>query len=444
LIQTKVRRLLEPNHPLDLQLATLDALVTATDPGVGPLFLSGWNGYSPKLQTAVLDALFKHQNRIQALLTAIADETIPRPGFDPLRRQQLLANPDDEIRRLAERILDRAAAGDDRQQLLSRYQVALSGPRDPARGRELFQINCSSCHVLEGVGIATGPELIAATKGRADETILLDILQPSDQITVGYRTYNIVTVEGYNLSGTLSAETATSVTLPDEDGFPMDILRKDIVSMQASDVSLMPANFETLLKPEDISDLLGYLRQLASAGPGPVLTLFEDDPTFPALLTEGDGTAEVRSDDAYAGTGALRITPLQRFSASISGWGYSIVQNPGPGEYRYLRFAWKAPQAEGVMLELAANGEWPRADEAGRRFYAGENSTGWRGRQLADGPPSEWTVITVDLWDVTGEFRLTGIAPTAMGGAALFDSIQLLATRDGQPPDSRADRKETL
>lgn len=42
--------------------------------------------------------------------------------------------------------------------------------------------------------------------------------------------------------------------------------------------------------------------------------------------------------------------------------------------------------------------------------------------------PTEWTVVTVDLWKDFGEFALTGIAPTAMGGKALFDRIELLHT----------------
>ena len=37
--------------------------------------------------------------------------------------------------------------------------------------------------------------------------------------------------------------------------------------------------------------------------------------------------------------------------------------------------------------------------------------------------PSEWTQVTVDLWQDAGDFNLTGIAPTAMGGTVLFDRL---------------------
>ena len=34
-------------------------------------------------------------------------------------------------------------------------------------------------------------------------------------------------------------------------------------------------------------------------------------------------------------------------------------------------------------------------------------------------------VVTCDLWKDFGSFTLTGIAPTAMGGEAFFDRIEL-------------------
>jgi hypothetical protein len=61
-----------------------------------------------------------------------------------------------------------------------------------------------------------------------------------------------------------------------------------------------------------------------------------------------------------------------------------------------------------------------------RRYYAGQNTTGWQARQLAAAPPREWAEVTVDLWQDFGPFTLTGIAPTAMGGPADFDRIELL------------------
>ena len=146
---------------------------------------------------------------------------------------------------------------------------------------------------------------------------------------------------------------------------------------------------------------------------------------FIAALNEGAGTAEFIGADRHTGQFSLRVTPPQRFSPRIQGWEFRIREHPGPGEYRYLRLAWKAA-AQGLMLELAADGRWPPAEKPLRRYHAGRNTTGWQSVEISPSAPREWTVVTRDLWGDFGDFTLTGIAPTAMRGAALFDRLELL------------------
>jgi len=165
-----------------------------------------------------------------------------------------------------------------------------------------------------------------------------------------------------------------------------------------------------------------------------VVTLFDDDSAFAAILGEGEGQARIEPADKLSGAAALRIAPPQRWNLRIPGWQYPIAENPGPGEFRYLRFAWKSLGAAGVMIELAADGQWPPAEKPLRRYYSGKNTTGWAALQIAPQAPAEWTVVTRDLWKYFGPFTLTGIAPTAMGGEALFDRIELLRSLDAVTP----------
>jgi hypothetical protein len=82
------------------------------------------------------------------------------------------------------------------------------------------------------------------------------------------------------------------------------------------------------------------------------------------------------------------------------------------------------------MIELAGDGKWPPTGEPKWRYYAGKNTTRWAAVQVAADAPADWTVVTRDLWKDFGSFTLTGLAPTAMGGEALFDRIELLRTLD--------------
>jgi putative heme-binding domain-containing protein len=297
----------------------------------------------------------------------------------------------------------------------------------------VFTKQCAKCHQVKGEGFVVGPDLVVITR-KSDEMLVSDVMDPSNQVTVGYNQYTVITEDGKIFTGILAAETATSVTLRKEQAADEVILRKDIDVMSTASNSMMPENVEKEVTPKDVADLIAYLREAFGPAPPPMVTLFDDDPAFASVLAEGDGTATVETVDRFSGTAALAITPPQRFSPSIPGWQHRIVENPGPGEYRYLRFAWKSRGGQGIMIELAGEGKWPPADKPLWRYYCGKNTTGWAAVQVSPEVPQQWTVVTRDLWRDFGNFTLTGIAPTAMGGEALFDRIELLRSLDSVKP----------
>lgn len=423
-----VEALLDARRPLDLQLAAVKAATPIDDPRIAQVLLAKWPSFTPRTQTAVIDAVFSRQNRLPQFLDAVESQAVPLASLEPIRRVQLLENPDAQIRQRAKTLLAGLGARKDRQEILARYQAALAGQRSAAHGKEVYAKQCAKCHKVQGEGYVVGPDLSSTTQ-RTDEMLVSDVLDPSNQITVGYNNYTVVTEDGKIFTGVLAAETATSVTLRREQGAEDTILRKDIEEMAASTISMMPENLEKEVSPQDVADLIAYLRE-AFGAPSTMITLFEDERAFVELLKEGDGTVSLETTDRCSGTASLRVTPPQRWSLRIPGWEYRIREKPGPGEYRYLRFAWKSRGGKGIMVELAGEGHWPPADKPLWRYYSGANLTGWAAVQVAPTAPQEWTVVTRDLWKDFGDFTLTGIAPTAIGGEALFDRIELLRALD--------------
>jgi hypothetical protein len=235
--------------------------------------------------------------------------------------------------------------------------------------------------------------------------------------------YSVATKSGQVLTGLLASESPTSVTLKQPEGKQQVVLRNEIDELRVSDVSMMPEELAKQLKPKDVADVIAWLRQ-----PQQKVVLLDDNQELALALNEGTGTAEFITSDKFSGESSLLITPPQRFAARIPGWEFRIREQPAIGEYRYLRFAWKSPKAAGVMLELADAGQWPPAGEPVRRYFAGKNLTAWQAVGIAPRVPADWTVMTRDLWKDFGNFTLTGIAPTAIGGPALFDRIELLRT----------------
>ncbi len=254
-------QLLDPRQPLDVQLAAVEALAGAEDGRAADLLLRDWLSKTPKLQTAVLG---------RDLPTAEpAGKTVGRPaagrgaavqpGHGSPRAtagESRCGDPPPVARQLL------AAQGvtKDRQEVLARYTDALALPRDAVRGQAVFQRQCAKCHRVKEQGFLVGPDL-ANTIQRTDEMLVSDVLDPSNQITAGYNSYTAVTEDGRIYSGVLAAESATHVTLRREEGKEDTILRKDIEEMAASRTSLMPEKVEQEIKPQEMVDLIAYLRQ---------------------------------------------------------------------------------------------------------------------------------------------------------------------------------------
>ncbi|HEY2840632.1 MAG TPA: hypothetical protein VGJ26_15860 [Pirellulales bacterium] len=172
--------------------------------------------------------------------------------------------------------------------------------------------------------------------------------------------------------------------------------------------------------------------KVVAGGPPPALyRLFEDESHFANLLNEGGGKLTLETTDRYSGSTALRVTPDQKFRAKMPGLGVKIAENPGEGEYRYLRYAWKKEGGGSVLLQLSANGAWgpPRGQgKPGYRYEAGPtpNPLNAEALKVSDKLPYGWTVVTRDLFADFGAFQLDGLALTpGDGDAALFDHIYL-------------------
>ena len=160
-----------------------------------------------------------------------------------------------------------------------------------------------------------------------------------------------------------------------------------------------------------------------------VAALLEDNAdTLLPQLTDADGNSgesRVETAEVFSGKSAVRIVPLQRFRSHLPGWNYRIVEKPSPGEYRYVRWAWKADGCAGTMVQFHIASGWSV------RYCAGNNDPGWGAKQLAQDPPRHWVVVTRDLFADFGECTVTGIALAAFRGkAAYFDHVYFGRTLD--------------
>jgi hypothetical protein len=184
--------------------------------------------------------------------------------------------------------------------------------------------------------------------------------------------------------------------------------------------------FDHIYLARSLDDLKGCAPQVAPVQP---LVVFEDQPGFVNSLLEGAGTVQLDANEKYSGKSSARVTPDQRFNERMPGLGIAIRQNPGPGEYRFLRFAWKKKGGQTICLQLNHDGQWgpTNAAPAKFRYHAGTGPEPYGASIPLDAKiPSDWVVVTRDLYADFGEFTWTGIALSPVDGeAAWFDHIYL-------------------
>ncbi len=251
--------------PTERRLAAVALLAAWDDAAASRHLLAAWTSGTPTVRAALVDAFLARRERMTALVEAIEDGTLPASTLASGHRTRVLERADSHLRSRFEAAFA-AAAKPDFEATYLRYAAALEGPRDPRRGGEMYRKLCATCHRVKEEGTAVGPDLSLAFQ-RADETLLKDILAPSDALTSSYETYTVSTRAGEFISGVLTGDSATSVTLRQAAGQEQTVLRKDIAQLSTSPVSLMPDGLADSLSPSDCANLIGWLRASLAGSP---------------------------------------------------------------------------------------------------------------------------------------------------------------------------------
>ena len=147
----------------------------------------------------------------------------------------------------------------DRAQVIASYRIVDTLTGEPQRGHKQFQTLCLPCHRLKGEGNEVGPDL-GMVNSKPLDWLLTAILDPNQSVEARYRGWQVRLRSGEELSGLISAETGNNIVLRVTGGSEQAVLRSDIEGMEPMKLSLMPTGFESALKPQDLADLLSWLR----------------------------------------------------------------------------------------------------------------------------------------------------------------------------------------
>ena len=244
--------LLAPSYPVEVQLASVEAL--GAQPGIEPvqLFLQSWSNLWPRSRNRALDQ-FSSQERADLLVTALEEGVILSEEISWHQRVRLMRDTAEPVRGRARAILKLrdAAPGE---------LLIPDGPGNIDHGQVLFENLCAQCHMAGEAGTgALGPNL-ATVQHWPRHALLAELRDPSQSIASGYESWRLTRTNGSIIEGIIASETSSAITIRSLTETVV-VPRQDVKELTAMPGSFMPAGLNMALEPNDLRDLLSFLRQ---------------------------------------------------------------------------------------------------------------------------------------------------------------------------------------
>jgi len=284
-VENALRTLANSNTPVDVRLSILRVLSEVAIPEAVPVLLEILEK-SPQLRVDTLAALGRYPDEMIArrvislglhrtpagmemlatrvtwaklLLAEIEGKRLETRSipFDVIRKLALHSELSETLHKQFGRI--RGATPKEKQTEMVRYGNLLkSGKGDAKAGAALYENLCGRCHKLFGSGGSVGPELT----GYERSSVLYwleNIVDPSAVIREEYLSFVVRTTNGQTLTGIISGQDQTTITLRDAEGRERRVARKRIEDIRADTTSLMPEGQLKSLSDQQIRDLFAYL-----------------------------------------------------------------------------------------------------------------------------------------------------------------------------------------
>ncbi|MEQ1862367.1 MAG: PVC-type heme-binding CxxCH protein [Chthoniobacteraceae bacterium] len=188
--------------------------------------LPDWRGVSP-------DALRRAMTKFPAVIGKAATPIFASLGVDPAKQNARL----DEL-------------------------AALLPTGDIRRGQAVFQsakTACASCHAMGYLGGNVGPDLTRIGKIRTERDLIEALIFPSASFVRSYES-SLVRMKAGELLGIVRADNANELTLVAGPGAEVRVPRGDVQSVEPAPTSLMPAGYDGVLTPQEIADLVVFLK----------------------------------------------------------------------------------------------------------------------------------------------------------------------------------------
>jgi len=130
---------------------------------------------------------------------------------------------------------------------------------DATKGKVAFTTFCIACHKVGNEGNDLGPNLTDVGARLSKPDLYKSILEPSAAITTGFDAYTLRLNSGEILTGMVTSQNETEVTLKVPGGAAAKHKRSDIKLLKKMDTSIMPEGLADAVGEQGLVDLMAYI-----------------------------------------------------------------------------------------------------------------------------------------------------------------------------------------
>ncbi|OAI56407.1 hypothetical protein AYO49_04420 [Verrucomicrobiaceae bacterium SCGC AG-212-N21] len=249
---------LKPSVSDEVQKAALLALRKSSSAEVADAVLADWAQRAPTMRGAIITTLLARDAWALRLLEAVEKGTVNPAEVPAASRQTLAQHANVAIRERSQKLLP-AAASAARASVVAKYASVPGLKGDAVKGATVFKSVCFVCHTYIGQGMAVGPDLKAFYNKSASDFVTA-ILDPNAAVEPRYAGYVVSMKDGRMITGVIANEAASSLEVVAPGGIRENLVRPDIKEIRATGISLMPEGLEQGMTPQDVADLIAYLK----------------------------------------------------------------------------------------------------------------------------------------------------------------------------------------
>ena len=330
---TEIPRLvgfLETDLPDAVRGSLVQALARLPGSTVPGILLGDWSRLPPRSRSERIHLILSRPAWCGELLGAVREGRVLPTELTVAQREQLKRHPDAALRELAGTLLPAVASN--RGEILARLRPALALEGNGAHGAPVFDRLCSSCHRVRDRGHAVGPD-ISVYRTKAPEDLLVAILDPNAAVDARSSGYTVRMKDGRELTGVIADEAAAGFTLLQPGGGRDRFARTEVDRLEVAPRSLMPEGLEEGMEPQDLADLIAWLRRSPAvfgaadpAGQKAALTRWHQ--SGPASLERPGGSNPPLSYPSWLGTMPLHLC-RQNLGQDRMSWESTVP--PGTG-----------------------------------------------------------------------------------------------------------------